>query len=117
MRGPTSGPDLPAMLEGFALFPSGRLDPCAPMFYRSGCVVGRGGGLLFAEISGTTARLRQNPISGPVWAQDDSTTPPVACCTFSHPTICVPEKAMETKQNQPQALETLRNALELLGMY
>ena len=35
------------------------------------------------DFPATTARLRQNPIFGPVWAQDDSTTPPVVCRTFS----------------------------------
>ena len=66
-----------------------------------------GGGLLRAEIPGTTARLRQNPISGPVWAQDDSTTPPVDSRTLSHPPISGAQNAMETNGNRRQAVETL----------
>ena len=65
-----------------------------------------GGGLLI-EIPRTTTRLRQNPIFGTVWAQDDSTTPPVVSRTLSHPPISGAQNAMEINENRLQAVKTL----------
>ena len=75
--------------------------------------VGGGGGLLRAAISGTTARLRQNRIPGPFLAQDDSTTPPVVCRTFSHGPISELQNAMKTNANGRQPIKTLRIPIEL----